>query len=415
MLNFPTATLTGGFRRKFEILRLAKQCQMNLVIVIDHLSYTNASKMFPDFKQTLNTYKVFLKANAPCPRAFGLNKFCSGQSIWKLALFTAKVASKENADLIVGDETVENLLTCYIASQLSFKPWTAVFQPTTDLLQPSPTIGPLTPLNIMHFINQKQSMQHNSQFSKAKKALKLLLQLKLAQKTLMLSVSHSVQEEIRPLNPKIHFVTIRPGNGLYLENYQEPVDVLLRYDALFFGRLVPIKGLYALPHIWKQVVNKVPNAKLAVAGIIENQDYLDQFFRLIDELSLRSNIVFLGPQNEKVLVETMKQSKLTLNPTTLDSFSLVTLESLASGTPVVTHDIAAIRYNFGACEAVLRCPLNDYAALAEKTISVITNENFRKRLSTLAMQYVSNYTWANVVQAEKAAYLKVASTCKPKH
>jgi glycosyltransferase involved in cell wall biosynthesis len=90
----------------------------------------------------------------------------------------------------------------------------------------------------------------------------------------------------------------------------------------------------------------------------------------------------------------------------VDSFSLVTLESLACGTPVVAYDIPAIRHNFSKCDAVFRCPMGDKACMADTIIHVLTNME-RKTLSITAKKFASLYDWTNVVKAEKEAYFKV--------
>lgn len=209
------------------------------------------------------------------------------------------------------------------------------------------------------------------------------------------------------MDPKIEFHVIEPGNGVDSEKFAMESDMNQEYDGIFFARLVPEKGLYDLPVIWKYVTKIVPRAMLAVAGITEEQKYVNDFLGMVNRFHLGQNIIFLGELEENALINLIKSFKLTLYPSLVDSFSLVTLESLASGTPVVAYDIPAIKHNFGKCDAVLRCKIKDYNKMAEKTLWILKNENLRATLSKKAKEYSGNYDWKNAVRAEKAGYLKV--------
>jgi glycosyltransferase involved in cell wall biosynthesis len=128
---------------------------------------------------------------------------------------------------------------------------------------------------------------------------------------------------------------------------------------------------------------------------------------MITKCDLGRNVVFLGELGMEDLRRSIRSSRLTLNPSRLDAFSLVTLESLACGVPVVAYDIPAIRYNFGKCDAVLRCRLKDTQEMAEKAVMILEEETLRKTLAHKAIEYSANYSWTNVVRAEKEAYFKV--------
>jgi glycosyltransferase involved in cell wall biosynthesis len=364
--------------------------------------------MFPDYMKVLSPYTVYLK-NFKEKRASlpGLGQVFVYRNIIRSASFVSRVALDENADLIVGGEELQTILTSYLAGKFSSKPWTAIFQPTTVLLQPSTSTGALNLFNVLHFVNEKLSRRNLSLVSRTGLAFDILTQLRVAEKSLMLSVSASVAEELKPLNPKITFHAIEPGNGIYPAKFTQFLEAKKCYGAIFFARLIPEKGLFDLPVIWKYVTMKKPNALLVVAGLTEDQQYVNRFLDLADRSGLGQNIRFLGELDEITLINSVKSSKLTLYPSLVDSFSLVTLESLACGTPVVAYDIPAIRHNFGKCDAVLRCPVKDKESMAERVLSVVENDKLRKALSKKAKEYSAKYDWRSVVRAEKEGYLKV--------
>jgi glycosyltransferase involved in cell wall biosynthesis len=128
---------------------------------------------------------------------------------------------------------------------------------------------------------------------------------------------------------------------------------------------------------------------------------------MVSQYGLNKNIVFLGPQDKISLIDLVSSSKLTIYPSTLDAFSLVILESLACGTPVIAYDILAVNYIFNNCKAVLRCPVNNIPVMASNVMFLLENECLRNRLSKEAEKYASSFDWKEVIRAEKEAYFEV--------
>jgi len=80
------------------------------------------------------------------------------------------------------------------------------------------------------------------------------------------------------------------------------------YDSIFFARLIPEKGLFELLEIWKQVIKELPEAKLAVAGIIETQIHVKNFLNAVSQNHLSHNIIFLGELDELSLRRSVSSS-----------------------------------------------------------------------------------------------------------
>jgi glycosyltransferase involved in cell wall biosynthesis len=406
------ATISGGYYRVYEVLKNGKSEGINYVVVTDSASYQNYVNMFPNFIEILKQYKTYridLKENMfSSSKTFGLKAAASYFESFLTGMYVSKIARKENVDIIVGpSEGAQMVLVSFFAGCLSRRPWTAIFQGTSDLLQPSLGLAPLNPVNILKHINQKESTKRIPFISRLGFGLELLTLLKIAEKSLILSVSHSVCQEIKFLNPKIRFYIVDPGNGVDLKKFSEKPKAPPLYDAVFFSRLIPEKGLLDLPEIWKLVVQKFPRAILAVAGTIEDSEVVEAFMKEISQYGLTENVKYLGPQDKDSIVSLVKSSKLTVYPSVLDSFGLVILESLACGVPVIAYDTLAVKYNFSNCKAVLQCPLKDKASIAENVKFLLGDESIRDKLSMEAKIYAKNFDWKKVIQAEKEAYFKV--------
>ena len=408
LVTFTYSSLSGGYKRLYEILKRGKSAGIDYIVITDSKSYENAVNIFPDFREILGQYKVIKRdLKKEIGTIPGLKQLHIVKRILKLALFISKVAKKEDADLILTpDEGIERVLASYLASRFCSKPWTAIFQPTEYLLQPSYSLESLNSLNILEHINSKTSADNLSLLSKIGLGIDLLTLLKVAEKTNILAVSNSVVEDFGYMNPRIKFVTVTPGNGIELSKFPTELSKKFDYHAVFFARLIPEKGIFDLVDIWKRVIKKMPNAKLAVCGISEKTEIVEKFLKEVSKYNLSNNIDFLGQQEYAKLINTVANSSLTLYPSYVDSFSLVTLESLACGTPVVAYDIPAIRHNFGKCESVFRCPIGDKKSMADTILSILTKKE-TKSLAIEAKEFAASFDWNNIVEAEKKAYVQV--------
>jgi glycosyltransferase involved in cell wall biosynthesis len=379
--------ISGGYRRLYEVLKRGKHEGINFIILTDLVSYQNFIQMFPDFKNVLEQYKSYFvgpnkikSISSKSPRI--LKSLTSYGDFFVSAVSISKIVREENAELIVSpSEGTPSVWTSYLSGEMSRTPWTALFQGETPLFQPTSGLGCINPLNVLRHVSRKEFTRKVPLLSRVGFSIELLGLLKIAEKSLMLSVSRSLSEEISALNPRVMFHVITPGNGVDFEKFNAKLSPNVVYDAIFFSRLIPEKGMFDLLKTWKIVTKKFPRAKLAVAGIIEDFKFVEKFLEMISHYNLGKNVVYLGPQDQNSIIRLIKASKLTIYPSIFDAFPLVILESLACGTPVITYNISTVRHNFINCKAVLRCPIKDVSSVAKNVISILENENLRGQLS----------------------------------
>lgn len=423
---------TGAATRFFEVLKKGQSRGVEYVVVFEKWAFLQATKQFSSVSDALKNHRIYLVDLVPTganvlsdrwirrfmkTKLFGpilkyvqilrssiVQTLCS-------SIVVSRIATEEKVDLVLSTSESSWLsLEAYIAAKISRKPWTAIWQSSGQLSkrlsEPTVEFSSHKTRNIMSFASSKANARRNSKNHKLVQAITALTELMLAERTLTLTVSRSIVEQIGTLNPRAKFHLISPGNGIDLSQYQgRSID--RKYDAIFFARLVPQKGLYDLPKIWNLVLRSLPQAKLAVVGIPDDSSYIDHFNGLVQRNHLSENIAFLGEFGGIELIQLIKSSGITLYPSTIDSFALAVLESLACGVPVVAYDIPAIRENYGSCPAVLRCDVRDVKSMARRTISLLKNENLRTKLSEKAEEYSAKYDWSHVAKSEKEAYFRV--------
>lgn len=377
------SSLSGGVKRIFNVLKRGKTHGIDYVVVFNRRNYENALRYFPFFDKIMSQYRFYM---LDWPTIYGNTLPVRYKNLIKLAKITAEIAKKENVDLIVSpSETHSKFLLSYLTGLLSSKPWTVIFQST-------PIIG----LNL----------KFRHPYSALEQLWTFFTYLKISERTLMLAVSKSIQNDLKKINSKINIYVIEPGCGVECMPLKT-CDTAEVYDAIFSARLIPEKGLYDILEIWNLVTRQKPDAKLLVIGMTESKKHIEKFHSLIKRYKLGGNIIFLGEKNDEEVFHLLNSSKLLVYPSVLDSFPLSVLEALACGKPVIAYNIPAIQLNYGGCKAVKTVKVKDNANMAKCILSLLENETERAILSYDAKSFAQKCSWDRVVEAEKEAYTKV--------
>lgn len=225
--------------------------------------------------------------------------------------------------------------------------------------------------------------------------------------TLVMAVSYAVAEELWFIDGRLknHTYVLKTPVGVDPKIYEVP-QAEEEFDAIFYARLVREKGLFDIPLIWRKVVRRMPGARLAIAGPGDVYT-LEMFKYLVKKLELEKNISYLGFLPREVLYSTLKASKVMIYPSHLDSFSMVVLEALAAGIPVVAYNIPAIKWNYRT-RAVVKVNVGDKEAMANKALELLKNDELRSTLSIEAKRFASKFTWDNATAEEAYVVKKLA-------
>jgi len=132
----------------------------------------------------------------------------------------------------------------------------------------------------------------------------------------------------------IKIEVLKPGNA-YDPEIKKYYTLKKEDYAIFFARLVPQKGIREIPKIGKIL----KEYKIIVYGKFFDEKEKRLFLKTIPK-----NVEYRGFAPEQELYNAVSRAKVLLYPSHQDGFSLVVLESLALGTPVVAYDIPAMRY-----------------------------------------------------------------------
>jgi glycosyltransferase involved in cell wall biosynthesis len=255
-------------------------------------------------------------------------------------------------------------------------------------------------LNVHGIIHMEQPF-HKKQFLYQAKSLTH----KAAVLTLCKKASRIVVNSRFSFNRVIEWYNVEPEkvavipNGIDLKLFQNLPDpherVMLEGDpcVLFVGRLDTSKGVDTLIKGIAIAKRDLPDIKLHVIG---NSNYIPPSMKsLIAKEGVETNVSFHGRLCQTELPHYYKAADFCVFPSKFETFGIVILEAMASGTPIIASDIEAFReIAKGTSALFLRGSKPE--DLGNATLKLASDSNLRKRLSKNALEVVQTYDWSNI-------------------
>lgn len=173
---------------------------------------------------------------------------------------------------------------------------------------------------------------------------------------------------------------------------------------LFVGRLEPLKGLDTLLEAVSIAINKVPalhnTLRLAIIGGADpDNPEMQRLTALGDELGITAQVDFLGARGQDDLPYYYAAAEAVVMPSHYESFGMVALEAMACGTPVVASEVGGLAYLVQDGVTGLHFPYREPDALAERLVSILTDEEARQSMAAQAAAYARSYSWQHITRA----------------
>ena len=160
-----------------------------------------------------------------------------------------------------------------------------------------------------------------------------------------------------------------------------------QFDAVFLGRLHPQKGVLELVDIWKLVVNKIPNAHLALIG---DGQLKNDLINKIKKNKLSKSITLFGFKFGQAKYEIFNNSKIVVHPSVYDSGGMAAAEAMAWGLPGVSFDLEALKTYYP--KGMLKSPLSNYNHFAKNIIKLLEDQKLYNQISSQALDLIRK-TW----------------------
>lgn len=183
------------------------------------------------------------------------------------------------------------------------------------------------------------------------------------------------------------------------------------YMILFIGRLSWVKGADTLVHAMPEVLRRVPNAKLVIVGVGDQQELLKHD---VEKLKLQGKVVlkyeFL-PEGEKM--KYYAASDICVFPSKYEPFGIVCTEAMAIGKPVIVgaRGVSGFREQIvsdGPNQCGFHIDPYDPHDISKFIITLLEDEELRIKCGENARKRVLEmFTWEKVAQDTINVYKEV--------
>ena len=158
------------------------------------------------------------------------------------------------------------------------------------------------------------------------------------------------------------------------------------FDAVFISRLHPQKGPMELLDVWKILMRKKPDARLAMIG----SGPLDaQCKARAKKLGIEKNVEFFGFRDGVEKYRIIKSARVVVYPAVFEVGGMASAEALACGLPGVSFDLPPLRVYYP--RGWLKAPPGDFQGLADCIQRLLTEPELYARLSKEA--YAAGLEW----------------------
>jgi len=186
-------------------------------------------------------------------------------------------------------------------------------------------------------------------------------------------------------------------NGVDVDFFRRAVPLARwqdgRQNILFFGRLEDRKGLIHLLRAYRILRKTGCDCRLLVAGS-GPQEREARRYVLTRRLQ---GVEFLGRVSDDEKAQLFRTADVYVSPATgRESFGIVLLEAMASGTAIVCSDIHGYKGVVRRGEDALLVPPRDSKAIAAATMKLLRDDELRARMAAAGMARAQDFSWERV-------------------
>jgi D-inositol-3-phosphate glycosyltransferase len=192
---------------------------------------------------------------------------------------------------------------------------------------------------------------------------------------------------------------------------------------LFVGRIERLKGIDTLLES-VAVVSRTCSGRnlkvLIVGGGGQTEDENAELRRVVQlhrDLNLEEQVEFVGSKPQEMLPLYYSAADITVMPSHYESFGLVAVESMASGTPVIASNVGGLSFTVKDGETGFLVPEENHFALAEQVHTLLKNPDLRLKMGEQAAEHALQYSWGNIAAQMADVYdeeimARCGETCK---
>lgn len=209
----------------------------------------------------------------------------------------------------------------------------------------------------------------------------------------IITQSNWTESQIKHLNNKARYFRVQRELRSDFINVEKKWTDFQHDKPIIYSAAVgyTLKGLHILIKALAIVKSYYPNVELRLAGAIGRTDWLgDGYLRLILKYiksnGLENNVVWLGAISSKDIILNLQQASVFVNPSLVESYSMVVAEAMSIGTPsVISYAGAMPELAEDKKEALFFTP-GDFKQLAFCINSLLKDMNLSRKISIAAQE-----------------------------
>lgn len=174
--------------------------------------------------------------------------------------------------------------------------------------------------------------------------------------------------------------------------------------VLYLGRIHRIKGIDFLVRAFANIVEKLDDVKLVIAG--PDDGYLDEIENLIKALKIEEKVLITGPLYGKDKLAAYVDAEVYVLPSRYETFPMTVLEASACGTPIILTENCGIVEYFKAKVGLIGKP--DSNQLIEALLEILLHPN-NQSLRNNSRNLIKRFDISIVIRQLESVYEKALS------
>ncbi|MBU3978979.1 glycosyltransferase [Patescibacteria group bacterium] len=193
----------------------------------------------------------------------------------------------------------------------------------------------------------------------------------------------------------------------FLKKYNFPLDPMI----LYIGRLDKEKKVNILIEAL-QYIKKSQPFHVVIEGKGQQMENLENS---IQKLGLQNKVSFIGYIAEEELCALYSLAAIFVMPSTAELQSLVTMEAMALGLPVIGAKAGALPYLIKPDENGFLFEPDDPIDLAQKLQQLLENPDLRQRMGKKSLELIKEHDINNIIEKMEGLYAKIINDNKNTH
>lgn len=248
---------------------------------------------------------------------------------------------------------------------------------------------------------KNRSLKENFYFFRQKAYLWAVYRLGLSFSDHVLTISQYSKRDITQSFPKLKNKSSYVYHGIP-SGFKPPLNNTSKQGVLMLGGDSHQKNPENMLKAWAQLPKELQKAHpLTILGFVGGEDSI--ISKTIRALGIENDIVIKGWVTEDELIQAMQTSKVFIFASREEGFGFPLVQSMASGTPVVTSE-ADVLIEIGQ-DAVCSAKAEDFLALSSAVRSLLTDEKLYNEKVQKGLTISSKFTWEHTAEHIASTYL----------